>query len=80
MPEPEITDPPLTQTAPRELPEIEKEYAVLCTEAGKCHYQVEVYKTKLGQITDNLFRVNKEAANRRILNQQQEAAKNAVTQ
>lgn len=64
----------------RELPEIEKEYAELCSKAGRCHYQIEVFKSELNMTTDRINRVNIEASKRRQLTQQQEAAKNAVTQ
>lgn len=67
-----------TEAPPRELPEIEKDFEKLTMEAGKHHYQMNVYKTALSQTTEKLYKLNLEAVKRRALNAQQEKAKNAV--
>ncbi len=76
MSEANVPDP---QAAPlRDLVDIQKEYDELCKKAGRCHYQIEVYKSDLAMTTDRINKVNIEAAQRRALDAQQKAAQDVV--
>jgi hypothetical protein len=46
----------------RTLPEIQSEYADLCTQGGDRQYKVEVLKGELNNINQRLLQLNQEAA------------------
>jgi hypothetical protein len=65
---------PKQLSVPRALPEIQKDYAQVCNNAGQIQYQIKVYEQELIQTNQRLLSLNQEAAAR---NQLDAAAKPA---
>lgn len=69
--------PEVKPRVPRELKEIEAEYAQTSLQAGQAQYQAYVYQAELDQLNVKLLSLNREAADRNNLNKEAEAKEEA---
>jgi len=61
-------------SVPREMKEIEQEYQQQCYQAGSLQYQIKILNKELDNINGRIEAINKEAAARKQLDKQKEAA------